>query len=93
MFTPSNKKFQKISKIFENKIIKKLQKNTQKITKKIELIFSIHIGNTSTIIESLEHGLEVIHVISSDFFDFSISKFMVQRKTCSIRKNIYIVIS
>ena len=61
MFTPNTRKH---SKIFKLKIdIRKLQKKYLKIKKqKKRNDISIHIGNTSTIIESLEHGLATYHM-------------------------------
>ena len=66
---PATKKIKKF-KNFKNKIIKLQKKYKKNVKVSRAKLFSVHLGNTSTIIESLEHGLDAIHVISSEFFDF-----------------------
>ena len=85
---PATKNLKKF-KNFENKIIELQKKYSKKVTNNRTALFSIHIGNTSTIIESLEHGLEAIHVISSDFFDFLSPNLWYSVNSVQLEKHIY----
>ena len=83
--TKNNQKFVKL------KIdMMKLQKRYLKIKRqKKKNSISIHIGNTSTIIESLEHGLEAIHITSNDFFDFLSSNLWYSVKHVQLNERIF----
>ena len=80
-----------IQKFLKLKIdIRKLQKKYLKIKKqKKRNDISIHIGNTSTIIESLEHGLEAIHITCNDFFDFLSSNLWYSVKHVQLNEHIF----
>ena len=85
---PATKNLKKF-KHFENKIIELQKKYSKKVTNNRTALFSIHVGNTSTIIESLEHGLEAIHVISSDFFDFLSPNLWYSVNNVKLENHIY----
>lgn len=85
---PATKNIKKFMKLKVDMM--KLQKKYLKIKKQKERNdISIHIGNTSTIIESLEHGLEAIHITSNDFFDFLSSNLWYSVKHVQLNEHIF----
>ena len=75
---PNNKyekKFLNLKK--EINIIQKIFLKNKK--KKQFFNYSIHIGNSSTILEALESGVEVFHISNNIFFD-CISKFLADSR-------------
>ena len=64
---PATKNISKFQKILDD--INKLKKKYENSRIKNKGNLSLHVGNTSTIIEALESGSEVIHVCSSILFD------------------------
>lgn len=85
---PATKNIKKFMKLKVDMI--KLQKKYLKIKKqKTRNDISIHVGNTSTIIESLEHGLEAIHITSNDFFDFLSPNLWYSVKHVQLNEHIF----
>ena len=84
---PATKKILRFKNILNDiNRLKKKYKNS-KMKKKNSL--SLHIGNTSTIIEALESGSDVIHVCSSDFFDPLTSDYWNSVKSKKIGQGIF----
>ena len=76
---------------------KNLKKSIYKLQKKYSGIIkssnktsvSIHVGNISTIVEAIESKTEVIHIVSSDIFDYISPKFWYTVETKEIFNNIF----
>ena len=50
---------------------------------------SVHVGNISTIVEAIELKTEVIHIVSSDIFDYISPQFWYTVKAKEILNNIF----
>ena len=85
---PATKQLKKFDKLY-----KKIHdlKGKYKIlsNKKIKKKISLHIGNTSTIIEALETGSEVIHICSSTLFDPITTSYWNSVKSKEITEGIF----
>ena len=60
-----------------------------KFEKNAKNSLSIHIGNTSTVIEALESNVSVIHLVCDPIFDLFSSKFWPTIKVSEISTNVY----
>lgn len=85
---PATKKLKKFNEIYEkiNNLKKKYKSSSKKISKKK---ISLHIGNTSTIVEALESGSEVIHISSSTLFDPIITNYWNSVKSIKIAQDVF----
>ena len=75
--------------ILKKKIEQIIRDFDYKFSKNSDLSLSIHIGNTSTVIEALEISVPVIHIVCDPIFDLFSSQFWPTLKVYKISSNVY----
>ena len=75
--------------LLRERIYQAIQTNKGKQLTNTKENLSIHIGNTSTVIESLEIGVPAIHIVSDPIFDFFSSKFWPTIRVNALSSNIF----
>ena len=75
--------------ILKEKIKKIIRSYDHKFSENSGSSLSIHIGNTSTVIEALETNVPVIHIVCDPIFDFFSSQFWPSLKVHNFSNNIF----
>ena len=75
--------------LLRNKLNEIIKNSNNKFEKNAKNSLSIHIGNTSTVIEALESNVSVIHLVCDPIFDLFSSKFWPTIKVSEISTNVY----
>tara|TARA_B100000686_G_scaffold354497_1_gene465085 strand:- start:35 stop:1378 length:1344 start_codon:yes stop_codon:yes gene_type:complete len=75
--------------LLKERIYKTIKTHEGKYTSNSKEKLSIHIGNTSTVIESLEIGVPAIHIVCDPIFDFFSSKFWPTIRVSALSSNIF----
>jgi hypothetical protein len=85
---PARKNSKKHLKL-KKKINEIIKNYTSNFSKKSGVSSSIHIGNTSTVIEALEANVPVTHIVSDPIFDLFSSKFWPSIKVENLSNNAF----
>jgi len=85
---PSRKSSKK-HQILRDKLNQVIENYSDRFSKNSKTRLSIHVGNTSTVIEALESNVPVIHIVSDPILDLFSSKFWPTLKVSKISNNVF----